>query len=57
MSVHPGLEQVDAWQRCHPVVGFPWAVLKRYGEDHGGWLGAIVTYYGFSRSLRCWLWP
>ena len=29
------------------MVGFPWAVRKRYGEDHGGWLGAIVTYDGF----------
>lgn len=42
-----GLADLDQWQRRHPVVGFPIAVVKRYGEDHGGWLGAIVTYYGF----------
>jgi YihY family inner membrane protein len=42
-----GLAELDQWQRRHPLVGFPFAVVKRYGEDHGGWLGAIVTYYGF----------
>lgn len=41
------LVKLDASQRRHPVAGFPVAVFKRYGEDHGGWLGGIVTYYGF----------
>ena len=40
-------DRLDGLQRRHPVLGFPHAVLKRYGEDHGGWLGAIITYYGF----------
>jgi uncharacterized BrkB/YihY/UPF0761 family membrane protein len=22
-------------------------VFKRYGEDHGGWLGSLISYYGF----------
>ena len=39
--------RLDRVQRRHPVFGFPVAVVKRYGEDHGGWLGAIITYYGF----------
>ena len=47
LSVVARVEGVDHWQRRHPVVGFPFAVVERYGEDHGGWLGAIVTYYGF----------
>jgi len=41
------VSSVDRFQRRHPVVGFPWAVAKRYGEDHGGWLGALISYYGF----------
>jgi YihY family inner membrane protein len=41
------LERIDRWQQRRRIVGFPIAVGRRYGEDHGGWLGAIVTYYGF----------
>ena len=29
------------------MLGFPWAVNKRYIEDHGGWLGSLIAYYGF----------
>jgi YihY family inner membrane protein len=47
MSPLAAVDAADRWQRRHPVAGFPVAVLKRYGEDHGGWLGGIVTYYGF----------
>ena len=57
MNVQHNLAWPDTWQRRHPVVGFPVAVLKRYGEDHGGWLGAIVTYYGFFALAPCWSWP
>ena len=42
---------VDGVQRRHAIVGFPFAVVKRYSEDHGGWLGAIITYYGFFALL------
>jgi uncharacterized BrkB/YihY/UPF0761 family membrane protein len=37
----------DAFQRRRPTLGFPLAVFKRYGEDHGGWLGSLISYYGF----------
>ena len=47
MSPLAAIDAVDRWQRRHPAVAFPFGVVKRYGEDHGGWLGAIVTYYGF----------
>jgi YihY family inner membrane protein len=40
-------DRLDRIQRRHAVLGFSHAVLKRYSEDHGGWLGAILTYYGF----------
>ena len=45
--VDQAIDHVDDVQRRYPVVGFPLAVVKRYGEDHGGWLGATITYYGF----------
>jgi YihY family inner membrane protein len=45
------LDRVDAFQRRHPVLAFPHAVVKRYGEDHGGWLGALIAYYGFLALL------
>jgi membrane protein len=41
------LARVDRVQRRFPVIGFPVAVAKRYGEDHGGWLGSLIAYYGF----------
>jgi YihY family inner membrane protein len=41
------VDRVDAVQRRHRVLGFPIAVFKRYGEDNGGWAGALIAYYGF----------
>lgn len=37
----------DELQRRRRVLGFPIAVGKRYAEDHGGWLGSLIAYYGF----------
>jgi membrane protein len=39
--------RADQLQRRVPVLGFPIAVAKRYGEDHGAWLGSLIAYYGF----------
>jgi YihY family inner membrane protein len=38
---------VDAWQRHHPVAGFPLAVLKKFGEDRASNLAALIAYYAF----------
>ena len=42
---------VTAWadrlQRRHGVLGFPYAVVKKYGDDEGGREAALITYYGF----------
>lgn len=48
----PGLVQrVLAWadrtQRRHAVFGFPYAVIKKYGDDAAGKHAALITYYGF----------
>ena len=40
-------ERLDAFQRRHPVVGFPIGVIYKFGEDQGPYLAALITYYGF----------
>jgi uncharacterized BrkB/YihY/UPF0761 family membrane protein len=37
----------DDLQRRRSVLGFPYAVVKKYGDDGGGREAALVTYYGF----------
>jgi len=45
------VNRVIAWadrlQRRHSVLGFPYAVVKKYGDDAGGREAALITYYGF----------
>src|SRR4029077_221039 len=36
----------DGLQRRHGVLGFPYAVVKKYGDDAGGRQAALITYYG-----------
>jgi membrane protein len=37
----------DGVQRRHGVLGFPYAVVKKYADDHGAREAALITYYGF----------
>jgi membrane protein len=45
------VNRIFAWadrvQRRHGVLGFPYAVIKKYGDDEGGREAALMTYYGF----------
>jgi membrane protein len=41
------VREVDRYQRRHPIVGFPIAVVYKYFDDHGPYLAAILTYYSF----------
>lgn len=41
------IRAVDRWQQRHPVVGFPVAVVKKFGDDQAGNLVALLTYYAF----------
>ena len=45
------VDRITAWadrlQRKHGVLGFPYAVVKKYGDDEGGRQAALITYYGF----------
>ncbi|MET0144839.1 MAG: YihY/virulence factor BrkB family protein [Ilumatobacteraceae bacterium] len=41
------MDGVDRFQRRHPVVAYPIAVLYKFNEDQGPYLAALLTYYGF----------
>lgn len=41
------VERLDRYQRQHRILGFPLAVIYKYGDDQGPYLGAIITYYAF----------
>lgn len=41
------VDRIDQVQRRYRFLAFPHAVFKRYGEDNGGWIGALISYYGF----------
>jgi membrane protein len=38
---------LDAYQRRHRWIGFPLAVIYKFGDDQGGFLTSLITYYGF----------
>lgn len=38
---------VDRFQQRHAPVGFGYGVVKKFGDDRGGNLAALITYYGF----------
>ena len=50
-SVSAQVNRIIAWadrlQRRHGWLGFPYAVIKKYGDDDGGREAALITYYGF----------
>jgi membrane protein len=41
------VHRLDLVQRHHGFLGFPWAVLRKYLDDEGARLAALITYYGF----------
>lgn len=41
------LRWLDDVQRRHGTIGFPYAVLRKYIDDEGAKLAALLTYYGF----------
>jgi YihY family inner membrane protein len=41
------VERLDEFQRRHPRLALPIAVFFKYGDDQGGYLAALITYYGF----------
>lgn len=41
------IDRVDRFQRRHPVIGFPLAVIYKFFDDFGVYLAALLTYYAF----------
>ncbi len=39
--------RVDRYQQRHSWLGLPIGVVKKFGDDEGGRLAALVAYYGF----------
>ena len=40
-------DHLDAFQQRHRWIGFPLAVAYKFFDDLGGYLAALITYYGF----------
>src|SRR4051812_6161302 len=47
MDLQRVVHRVDDQQQRHPVLAFPFAVVKKFGDDQGGNLAAMLTYYTF----------
>jgi membrane protein len=41
------IDKVDGHQRRHTWLGFPMAVVKKFGDDEAGKQAALVAYYAF----------
>lgn len=41
------LGKLDRWQQRYLVVAFVFAVQKKFSDDRGGYLAALITYYAF----------
>src|SRR5437764_3367833 len=41
------LRPVDLAQQKVPFIAFPYAVVKKFGDDQAGMLAALSAYYGF----------
>lgn len=47
MDINKPVKHIDRWQQKHRFISFIYAVVKKYGEDNGGYMAALLTYYGF----------
>jgi YihY family inner membrane protein len=47
ITVNGLLEWLDRFQQGHRWAAFPFAVVKKFGEDQAGNLAALVSYYAF----------
>jgi membrane protein len=47
MSLNDRLQDLDRRQQQSPRIAFIAAVVKKFGDDQGGQLAALVAYYGF----------
>ena len=45
------VDRFDAFQRRHPVIGFPLGVIYKFFDDSGGYLAA-VTWRQFCMAAK-----
>lgn len=45
------LMRLDKFQQTHSIIGFPYAVHKKYSDSNGSYRVALLTYYGFLSLL------
>lgn len=41
------VRRLDEFQQKHTFAGYVFAVIKKFGDDNGGYQAALITYYGF----------
>jgi YihY family inner membrane protein len=41
------IDKLDWYQRAHAWLGFPFGVVKKFGDDEAGKQAALIAYYGF----------
>jgi YihY family inner membrane protein len=46
-AIDSTIERVDRFQQRHGWAAFPFAVIKKFGDDRAGNLAAVIAYYGF----------
>ncbi len=46
-AVQRMLRRADDIQRARPALSFPFAVIKKFGDDRASQLAALIAYYGF----------
>jgi membrane protein len=46
-GIKNAIKRFDTYQQRHAWLGFPLAVVKKFGDDRAGNLAALIAYYGF----------
>jgi YihY family inner membrane protein len=49
--VRSAVRRIDRWQRRHPQVAIPVAVVRKFGDDRASRLAALIAYYRFFSLL------
>jgi hypothetical protein len=49
--IEAALRRVDRYQQRHPLVGLPFAMMKKFGDDKGGNLITLLAWNGFFALL------
>lgn len=45
--VERAVRRLDGWQQRHRWTAFPFAVIKKFGDDKAGYLVVLLTYFAF----------